>query len=230
MADCCRLASALFEQSVSWLLPQWRDLHLLTVATIVTHAFTPRNSLAVCRAERAQRQKQRRRQWLLKMYKAGMQAGTCSPGGSLPSSTPSAAAPCFGQLSSSQPPQQQASGLAHQCAPCHTCSSEQAILQQLEQQLLCRQTDTSSSSSTARQTDSIQRAGQGSWSARGSSDGGWSPDELLLLGLDAGILAWAQQLDLDRYQQQWSSMAVTLGSEAAVPQSERALLQQLGFG
>lgn len=50
----------------------------------------------------------------------------------------------------------------------------------------------------------------------------------MLLGLDAMILTWAQRLDFDSYQQQWSSTAVTLGSEVAVPQSERALLQQLG--
>lgn len=48
-----------------------------------------------------------------------------------------------------------------------------------------------------------------------------------MLGLDAGVLAWAQKLDFDSYQQQWSSTAVTLPSEAAVPQTEQALLQQL---
>lgn len=115
--------------------------------------------------------------------------------------------------------------------PCHTCSSEQALLQRLEQQLLRTHADSSNSnsSSTVLQASIQQRAGQGSWSARSSQDGGWALDELLLLGLDAGIVAWAQQLDFDSYQQQWSSMAVTLGSEAAVPQSERELLQQLGL-
>lgn len=182
-----------------------------------------------------QRLKQRRRQWLLKLYKAGMAAGTCSPGSGPPTSTPSTAASCIGHTSSSQSQQvqqQQASGPAHQCMPCHTCSSEQALLQLLEQQLLRTHADsstTSSSSSTALQASIQQHAGQGSCSARSSQDGGWALDELLLLGLDAGILAWAQQLDFDSYQQQWSSMAVTLGSEAAGPQSERGLLQQLGL-
>jgi hypothetical protein len=65
--------------------------------------------------------------------------------------------------------------------------------------------------------------------AAAGGDVGWEDGEdLLLLGLDAGILAWAQKLDFDSYQQQWSSTAVTLGSEVAVPQSERLLLQQLG--
>lgn len=105
-----------------------------------------------------------------------------------------------------------------QALPCQRCTSEEQLLQQLEQQLLSQ----AASSSCAG-----PGTGAGTDSGTACQDDGWDLEELLMLGLDAGVLAWAQKLDFDSYQQQWSSTAVTLPSEAAVPQSEHALLQQL---
>lgn len=89
--------------------------------------------------------------------------------------------------------------------------TDEQVLQLLEQQLM-----------------------QGGDGATGHSDASaeataavWDVDELVGLGLDAGILAWSQKLDFDSYQQHWNSTAVTLGSEAAVPVSEAVLVQQL---
>jgi hypothetical protein len=100
---------------------------------------------------------------------------------------------------------------------------EEQVLQLLEQQLLGQHTQ--QSSSTAAGDDSIVTA-----AAAADDDADWDVDELVALGLDAGILAWSQRLDFDSYQQHWSSTAVRLGSEALVPESERLqlllLLQQ----
>lgn len=182
------------------------------------------HSPLVRRAERAQRLKQRRRQWLLKMYKAGMHAGagpSCCSSASGPAGSDAAAA-TGRQRSTAGLTQQQCQQQEHQhvqqALPCQRCTSEEQLLQQLEQQLLSQ----AASSSCAG-----PGTGAGTDSGTACQDDGWDLEELLMLGLDAGVLAWAQKLDFDSYQQQWSSTAVTLPSEAAVPQSEHALLQQL---
>lgn len=199
------------------------------------------STAAACRDERVQRLKQRRRQWLLKMYKAGMQAcagHSCSlptplqlQSTALPVLTTVAAAVsdagvgsigpavCLQQSDTQQ--QQQGTLCTEQpVQPCQRCSSEERLLQQLEQQLLASGADTAAGSS------GVQTGGTSS-TGDAALDTGWDLDELLTMGLDAGILAWASRLDFDTYQQEWSSTAVTMGSEAAVPFSERALLQQL---
>lgn len=110
--------------------------------------------------------------------------------------------------------------------PCQRCSSEEQLLRQLERQLLLTPAK-QHQSSMPRQ---LEPAG-GTWAPAADSgdddDDGSAFDELLVLGLDAGVLAWAQKLDFDTYQQQWASTAVSLASEATVPQTEHALLQQL---
>lgn len=160
----------------------------------------------------------------------GSSSSCAAPAAATQQLSTSGALPCADHVSSSS---QQQQGSAHDPMPCQACSQEEQLLCQLEQQLLVAQGADSacstSSSSTVLPTalqpgSSAGRTG----STRVGSDESWDLDELILLGLDAGVLTWAQQLDYDSYQQQWSSTAVTLGSEVVVPQSERTLLQQLG--
>lgn len=194
-------------------------------------SFNKASAFVVCRAERAQRLKQRRRQWLLKIYRTGMQAGT-SAGSNLPATTQAtdmASVIAAGRTNCQQLQQQQQQDpcAVQQAAPCQACSSEELLLRQLEEQLLWAQTaDPSAGGCSSSSSSSLQdasRPGRGLRTGRrGSQEESWDPDELLLLGLDAGILAWAQKLDFDSYQQQWTSTAVTMGSEVAVPQSEGA--------
>jgi hypothetical protein len=120
-----------------------------------------------------------------------------------------------------QQQQQQRAGQAAPAAVCEVSSSssssasrEELLLQQLERQLLRRQqqpaSDASSSNSTAAQEGDASDL-----------------EQLLSLGLDASILAWAHRLDFDAwYQAHWSATAVTLGSEAAVPVPLREQLLQ----
>lgn len=192
---------------------------------------------ADCRAERAQKLKQRRRQWLLKMYRTGLQAAAGGAGivglsglqqqssAEAPSGAGAGACqPCAQQQQQQQVQQAQPPGVSQAVPPCERCSSEEQLLRQLEQQLaLSLDASAFGSAGGSSSGCALQQAAGAGGEVR------WEDGEdLLLLGLDAGILAWAQKLDFDSYQQQWSSTAVTLGSEVAVPHSERLLLQQLG--
>jgi hypothetical protein len=172
------------------------------------------------------------------MYKAGMQtcAGhPCSNPTPLQPTAPTSAAADAAGLGGSDPAvclqesktqqQQLGTGTEQPVAPCQQCSSEEQLLRQLEQQLLASKADAAGSSSSG--GSSGMQSGATSSGRGAAMDTGWDLDELLTLGLDAGILAWASKLDFDAYQQDWSSTAVTMGSEATVPFSERALLQQL---
>lgn len=167
------------------------------------------------REDRARRLKQRRRQWLLKMYRAGMQdstacenrTGACSQ---TAQSSYAAAAAVGGArhlgsqpLSSSRLPADGQTG---------SCSEEERILQLLEQQMLNEATDNTIMNSSM----------MGDSSSGDAAHDGWDVEELVALGLDAGILAWSQKLDFDSYQQHWNSTAVTLGSSVCVPVSEKA--------
>lgn len=128
------------------------------------------------------------------------------------------------QFGMQQQQQQQQGAVTEQpVQPCQRCSSEEKLLQQLEQELLASLADATAAAGSS----SGMHAGGTSSAGGAALDTGWDHDELLSMGLDAGILAWASRLDFDTYQQEWSSTAVTMGSEAAVPLSECALLQQL---
>jgi hypothetical protein len=169
------------------------------------------------------------------MYRTGMQAAGAS--GTMGRPGPQQQTPAEGPTPSSagdhQPCAQQQQqhvqqahlpGVSQVVPPCERCSSEEQLLRQLEQQLAL-----SLDAAALGSTSSSSSGGMMQQAAGAGGDVGWEDGEdLLLLGLDAEILAWAQKLDFDSYQQQWSSTAVTLGSEVAVPQSERLLLQQLG--
>jgi hypothetical protein len=187
--------------------------------------FTLHDAALACREERARRLKQRRRQWLLKMYRTGMQ------GAAAPAAVSAAASDASGSSSIAQAPH---AGLDKAAEGRRLSSSEEEqVLQQLEQQLLGQHAAVASTSNGAGCSSSSSCSGRGVAAASrgatvaGDDDADWDVDELVALGLDAGILAWSQRLDFDSYQQHWASMAVTLASEALVPESERLQLLQL---
>jgi hypothetical protein len=176
----------------------------------------------VCREERARRLKQRRRQWLLKMYRTGMQGAA----------VPAVAAAAEVSSSSTMQAPEAARGKAAEGRRLSS-SEEEQVLQQLEHQLLGQHVAAASTSAAAGSSSSSSGGARGvgaasrSAAAAADDDAGWDVDELVAMGLDAGILAWSQRLDFDSYQQHWASTAVTLGSEALVPESERLQLLQL---
>lgn len=177
-----------------------------------------------CREERARKLKQRRRQWLLKMYRTGMQnaaAGTDTAPTS--SSTVDVDSDIVAPQASSNAQQSQAGAAAATSRISRVSKSDEQLLQLLEKQLLDN-SDTIGNG-VAKAANGTAAAGHGAGNA--ASDADWDIDELVSLGLDAGILAWTQKLDFDTYQQHWNNTAVTLGSEAAVPVSEMQLLQLL---
>ncbi|KAF6254812.1 hypothetical protein COO60DRAFT_1703123 [Scenedesmus sp. NREL 46B-D3] len=196
-------------------------------------------SCTVRREERARRLKQRRRQWLLKMYRTGMQgaaaaaavaASVCTASGTTgPHALKSAAAAAAAAAAAGLDGVRNVKGKA---SDGHRLSSgeEEQVLQLLEQRLLGQQAahstataGASSSCTTGIRSGSIDAT----TAAADDDDADWDVEELVALGLDAGILAWSQRLDFDSYQQHWASSAVTLGSEAVVPESERLQLAQL---
>jgi hypothetical protein len=161
------------------------------------------------------------------MYRTGMQ------GAAAPAAAGNADAAEVSSSSTVQAPQ---AGLCKAAEGRRLSSSEEEqVLQQLEQQLLGQHVAAAASTTTCTAAGSSSSSGglkgataaSTSAAAAADDDAGWDVEELVALGLDAGILAWSQRLDFDSYQQHWASTAVTLGSEALVPESERLQLLQL---
>ena len=127
-----------------------------------------------------------------------------------------------GKGSAAQQAHDAAAAAGRSSRPSRGSDPEEQLLQLLERKLL--EDDNASGVGRAANNTAAAAAGGG---ADAATDADWDMDELVALGLDAGILAWTQKLDFDSYQQHWNKTAVTLGSEAAVPVGELQLLQQL---
>lgn len=190
LASCMRCASlAVLEQQAATVLGySCAKLHVMDNDTQVANSGKESNSTAFvcsgCRAERAQRVKQRRRQWLLKMYRTGMQAVSTGPGSSSAAAAaaagqqPSAsgmlpcADPCISSSTTQQQQQQRRPGSAHEPVPCQACSHEEQLLRQLEQQLLLTQGADSACGTTSSSTVLQQFLQPGGSTGRaGSTDG-----------------------------------------------------------
>jgi hypothetical protein len=171
------------------------------------------------------------------MYRAGMVGTVTGAAGTTDSEMldgepadrcqpPSAAAGMAGRSRSNPRRISSAAAAGSAAAACNF--KEEQLLRELEQQLLQSSWQGRDERSAAADDCDIGAAEDAAEpEASGDDVNGWEVEDLVALGLDANILAWTQKLDFDSYQQQWNSLAVTLGSEACLPDSEQVLLHQL---
>ncbi|KAF8057667.1 hypothetical protein HT031_006016 [Scenedesmus sp. PABB004] len=175
-----------------------------SISSISSSRQVTHHSPLVRRQERARRLKQRRRQWLLRMYRAGMADGAApaAPGGS-----PGGGSPGGGERGAGCSSARAGGDGGGQ-------GGDEALLRELEQELE-RQLARCGSGGGADATGAAAGCGGDGGGAGGGA--GWALEELGGLGLDPELLAWSERLDYAAYVRDWEAAAVTLGSEAAAP-------------